>query len=408
MNRTTVALLMAALAACTARAENWPGWRGPASSGVSAETGLPVKWSGTQSVRWKAPLEGVGVSNPVIWGDRVFLTSADGRNNDQLHLHCYHVDDGRLLWKANFFGSSLSDGQFAPGGMAVPTPATDGKHVYALFGTADLFCVDFDGKPVWIRSLAQEYGSFRNRWGMSSSPLLHQGSLFVLVDHWAESYLLSIDAATGANRWRTIRELSIGWASPIPVRVNGKTQIIAAGNYAVKGYDFETGAALWTVGGMEMQCLPTPVPQGDRLFIGCTKGHVATALRLDGLRGEAAAGNVLWKGKRKGAFIPSPIVLGDHYYFVEESGVGNCLSTATGAEVWRERLNGKYFSSPFAGDGKVYFANEDGVVTVLKAGPKFEVLARNPLGEKLVASPALAGGRIFLRGDKHLYCIGDK
>jgi outer membrane protein assembly factor BamB len=400
------------LAICAApaaiRAENWPGWRGPRGDGVSRETGLPVQWSATKNVRWKAPLSGAGVSNPVVWGDRVFLTSADGRDNDRPHVLCFHADDGRLLWKASFFGTALSDGQFAPGGMAVPTPATDGRHVWALFGTGDLVCLDMDGKPVWVRSLAQEYGPFRNRWGMASSPLLVNGLLVVQVDHWADSYLLAVDAATGANRWRAPREMSIGWASPVAIAVGGKTQVVAAGNYAVRGYDLATGAEVWSIGGMEMQCVPTPVPQGDRLYIGCTKGHQGMAVRLDGARGELSAGQALWKARRKGAFVPSPIVVAGHYYFVDDNGIGNCLDAASGEEVWRERLGGKYSASPLAGDGKVYFTNEDGVVTVVKAGPKFELLAKNPIGERVIASPAAAGGRIYLRGDKHLYCIGER
>src|SRR5205814_9913820 len=187
--------------------------------------------------RWKVPLRGAGVSAPVVWGDRVFLTSSDGRLNDRLHLLCYHRADGRLLWEARFFGSSAPEGQFPPGGMAVPTPATDGRRVFALFGTGDLVCVDVEGRPLWLRSLAQEYGPFRNRWGMASSPLLADGLLVVQVDHWGASYLLGVDAATGANRWKTRRDTGVGWSSPLAVRVGGKTQVVAVGNYTVKGYD---------------------------------------------------------------------------------------------------------------------------------------------------------------------------
>lgn len=176
----------------------------------------------------------------------------------------------------------------------------------------------------------------------------------------------------------------------------------------MRGYDFASGSELWTVRGMEMQCVPTPVVLGDRVIAGCTKGHIAQAIRVDNGRGDLTDSHIAWKAARKAAFVPSSIAYEENYYFVEDSGFGNCISAATGEPVWRERLGGKFSASVVAGDGKVYFANADGVVTVVKAGPKFEVLAKNPVGERLLASPAISEGRIYLRGEKHLFCIGEK
>jgi outer membrane protein assembly factor BamB len=402
-------LLFVALVAAPAYAENWPGWRGPTNDGISTEKNLPIRWSATENIRWKAPLIGTGVSTPVVWGDRVFITCSDGRSNDRLHLLCLDRADGKERWHARFFGTALSDGQFAPGGMAVPTPATDGKHVWALFGTGDLVCVDFDGNPVWVRSLAQEYGAFRNRWGMAASPVLIGDLLVLQVDHWGKSYLLGVDAAKGANRWKTSRDASVNWASPLAVKVDGKTQIVASGTYAVKGYSAQTGEELWTVQGMQMQCIPSPVASGDHVYAVSGRDHFTLAIRLDGARGDLTKTHITWKAKSGAAYVPSPVVHGGYYYFVEDNGWGQCLKTDTGERVWRERLGGnKYSASPLVADGKIYFASEDGTVTVIKAGPKFEVLARNDLGEPIVASPAVSGGRIFLRGDKHLYCIGER
>jgi outer membrane protein assembly factor BamB len=403
------ALMLAALSATPALAENWPGWRGPTNDGVSTERNLPARWSATENVLWRAPLLGTGVSTPVVWGDRIFVTCSDGRSNDRLHLLCLNRDDGKERWHARFFGTALSDGQFAPGGMAVPTPATDGQRVYALFGTGDLVCVDFDGKPLWVRSLAQEYGGFRNRWGMAASPILVGDLLVVQVDHWGQSYLLGVDAVTGANRWKTNRDASVNWASPLAVKVDGKTQIVASGTYAVKGYSAQTGEELWTVQGMQMQCIPSPVASGDRLFAVSGRDHFTLAIRLDGARGDLTKTHIAWKAKSGAAYVPSPVVHDGLYYFVEDTGWGSCLRADSGAKVWRERLGGnKYSASPLVADGKVYFASEDGTVTVIRAGAKFAVLARNDLGEPIVASPAVSGGRLFVRGDKHLYCIGEK
>jgi outer membrane protein assembly factor BamB len=392
--------------AMAARADHWPAWRGPAGDGTSAEKGLPVRWSATENVRWKVELHGAGVSAPIVWGDHLFLTSSEGRRSDRLSLACYHCNDGRLLWRASFFGSTVPEGQFPPGGMAVPTPATYGRRVYALFGTGDLVCVDFDGKPVWLRSLAQEYGPFRNRWGMAASPVLVGDLLVVQVDHWGKSYLLGIEAATGRNRWKTGRDVSVNWTSPLAVQVAGKTQIVAVGTETVKGYDAATGAELWTVRGVQTQCIPSPVARDGLLYAISGRNHYTLAIRLDGRTGDLTKTHVQWKARGGAAYVPSPVCLGRHYYYVEDNGWGNCLDAVTGKRVWRERMGSKHQASLVAGDGKVYFTGETGVITVVKAGEKFEVLAKNDLEEDIVASPAVSGGRLFIRGSKHLFCIG--
>jgi outer membrane protein assembly factor BamB len=406
MVRCVPMLLVPLLLPGSVLAENWPAWRGPNHNGISAERELPTRWSATRNVRWKAELPGIGVSAPIVWGERVFVTACDGRLGDRLHLLCFHRDNGKVLWHARFFGSAVSDGQFAPGGMAVPTPATDGRRVFALFGTGDLICVDTDGRPIWVRSLAQEYGPFRNRWGMAASPILTGDLLVVQVDHPTESYLLGVEAATGVNRWRTKREVTVNWSSPLPVPAGKKTQIVAAGNFALRGYAAETGEELWSLQGLQMQYIPTPVLSGDRLFL--TGGSDSTALAVwfdSAARGDLTKTHVVWKA-RCGASIPSPLVLDGFCYCVEDSTFGMCLKADSGEIVWRERLGGtKYSASPVAGDGKVYFASESGRVTVVRAGPKFEVLARNDVGELVNASPALSQGCLFLRGDRHLYCI---
>jgi outer membrane protein assembly factor BamB len=398
--------LLAALLAGPAAADNWPGWRGPDHDGISFEKGLPTRWSAIQNVRWKAALPGAGVSAPIVWGERVFVTASDGRLGECLHLLCFHRDSGKELWHARFFGSATSEGQFAPGGMAVPTPATDGRRVFALFGTGDLVCVDTEGRPVWVRSLAQEYGPFRNRWGMAASPALAGDLLVVQVDHPGASYLLGVEAATGANRWRKRRDASVNWSSPLPVVVGTKLQIVAAGTYALRGYAADTGDELWRMQGLQMQCIPTPVASGGRLFAVGGRGSSALSVRLGGARGDVTETHVAWR-VRCGANIPSPLVLDGYCYCVEDGGLASCLRAESGTRVWRERLGGgKYSASPVAGDGKLYFPSESGRVTVVRAGPRFEVLARNEVGELLVASPALSAGCLFLRGERHLYCIG--
>lgn len=384
---------------------NWPGWRGPDATGVTPEKNLPVAWSSRQNARWKVPLSGAGVSCPVVWGERIFLTASDGRLNDRLHVSCFHREDGRTLWHAQFFGSAPTD-MFAPGGMAVPTPVTDGKHLFVLFGTADLFCLDLDGKPVWIRSLAEEYGPFRNRWGMAASPILIGDLLVVLVDHYSQSYMLGIDARTGATRWRTQRGTAVNWTTPLAVKVKGKTQIVTIGTYLVNGYDAETGEELWTVQGMQMQCIPSPAVDGELVYAVSGRRGNTLAIRLDGSRGDLTESHVVWKTPRGAPNIPSPVCYQGRYYLVDDDGLATCLDAATGSRLWQERLGGKFRASIIAGDGKLYFTSLEGVTTVLKAGPTFEVLAKNQLEDGIVATPAYSQGQVFLRTEKHLYCVG--
>jgi outer membrane protein assembly factor BamB len=387
---------------------NWPCWRGASRGGVSPEKDLPVTWSATENVRWKTAIPGAGVSAPIVWQERVLVTSSTGRSGEQLHLFCLHRDTGKVLWERRFFGSAVPEGRFPPGGMAVPTPATDGKRIFALYGTGDLVCVDMEGKPVWVRSLADEYGIFRNRWGMAASPLLLDGLLVIQVDHWGKSYLLGVDPATGRNRWRTMRDAAVNWSSPVAVRFEGRTQIIAAGTYLLEGYDAETGEKLWGVRGMMQQCIPTPVVRGERIYLVSGQTFTSLCVRLEKDDKGKPAARVEWKVPSKGTGIPSPLCIGDHYYYAEDAGWAACLSAADGKPVWRRRLSGKVQASPVGGDGKLYFTGVNGTVTVLRAGAKFAVLGRNEIGESIVASPALSQGCIFLRGEKHLFCVAGK
>jgi outer membrane protein assembly factor BamB len=386
-------------------ADNWPTWRGTAGTGVTSETQLPVKWSPTDNLRWKVELHGAGASTPIVWGDHIFLTSSEGRLNDQLHVWCYHRKDGKLLWHTRLFGTAPTD-LYAPGGMAVPSPATDGKHVYVLFGTGDLFCLDFAGKPVWIRSLAQEYGPFRNRWGMAASPILVEDLLIVLVDHWSQSYLLAVDKNTGVNRWKTDRDAAVNWSSPLAVKIKDRIELVVVGTHKAMGYDAKTGKQRWFVEGLHEQCIPTPVNIEETIFVASGEGTLA--IRPDGATGNLSKSHVLWRNKKGNPFIPSPLAYRGQVYIAADKGVVTCLDAASGTQLWKERLGDQYHASPVAGDGKVYFPSKEGVVRVIEAGPVFRLLAENDLGEMMVASPAISDGQIFLRGEKHLFCIGGK
>jgi outer membrane protein assembly factor BamB len=399
------ALVLVLIWPLTAAADDWPGWRGPTADGVTAEKRLPVTWSATENVRWKVPVPGAGVSSPVVRGERIFLTASTGRRNDELHVYYYHRKDGKLLWHTRLFGTAPTD-LYAPGGMAVPTPVTDGKHLFCLFGTGDLACLDLDGRPVWLRSLAEEYGPFRNRWGMGTSPILVGDLLVVQVDHTSRSYLLGVDTATGGNRWKADREAGVNWTSPLAVKVKDRVEIVALGTHRANGYDAKTGVELWSVSGLHEQCIPSPVALGDVVFV--TSGVGTLAVKLDGSTGAVDKTNVMWRNKKIVSYIASPVASEGRLFVVDGKGFCTCLDAASGKQVWRDRMGDQNHASLVAGDGKLYVPSKDGVVRVALAGPKFQLLAANDIGEMIVASLAVSDGDIFIRGEKHLFCIGAK
>lgn len=406
-------LLFAAVAAipCTqrARAENWPEWRGADRTGVSRETGLPTKWSESEGVLWKTALPGSGISTPVIWEDRVFVTSSDGAKQDDLHLICLSRDDGRELWHLRLWGTSPTLYHATKSSMASPSPVTDGKHVFAFYGTGDVICVDFDGGLVWQRSLASEYGEFENRFAASSSPLLYRDLLLLQCDHYGPSYLLAIDKETGADRWKADRpDVWLSWASPqlAPTGEGDEHELLVSGSHRLEAYDPLTGDKLWTVRGMSRECIPTPV-FGHGLIYASSGPNALTYCIRPGGRGDVTGSHVVWSNPRGVPFVPSTILVGDYYYLVSDKGIGTCLEAQSGKMAWRKRFGGAFTASPVAGDGKVYFCDESGKTLVIAAdGRGYQELASNQLDEPIFASPAISQGRIFVRTARHLYCIG--
>lgn len=391
------------------RAENWPEWRGEHRTGVSGETELPVQWSEKEGVLWKTTLPGSGISTPIIWEDRVFVTSSEGARQDELHLICLARDDGRELWRLRLWGSAPTLYHPTKSSMASPSPVTDGKHVFAFYGTGDVICADFDGGLVWQRSLASEYGEFENRFAASSSPLLYRDLLLLQCDHYGPSYLLAIDKATGANRWKADRpDVWLSWASPqlAPTGKGDEHELLVSGSHRLDAYDPLSGDKLWTVRGMSRECIPTPVFGHGRIY--ATSGpNAQTYCIRPGGRGDVTASHVEWSSPRGVPFVPSTILVGDYYYLVDDKGIGTCLDAHTGKLQWRKRFSGAFTASPVAGDGKLYFCDESGKTLVVAAdGKSFRELARNQLDEPIFASPAISQGRLFLRTAGHLYCLG--
>jgi outer membrane protein assembly factor BamB len=410
--RVAIALFSVSLFAAAdlreAKSENWPGWRGPGGNGLSHETGLPTHWSREKGVLWKTPLLGSGISSPIIWEDRVFVTASDGPDRDNLHVICLERDNGKSLWHQQLWGTSPTRYHGTKSSMASPAPVTDGKFVFAFFGTGDVFCLDFDGELIWQRSLASEYGAFENRFAASSSPLVYDQTVILQCDHYGDSDLIALDKTTGADVWKIDRPESwLSWASPqlVPVENTDRFELVVSGSHKLDAFNPTNGEKLWTVQGMCRECIPSPV-FGNGLVYAVSGPKGPTFAVRPGGRGDVTGSRVAWSTTRGAPFVPSAIVVGERYYLVDDRGIATCLDANTGKVRWGKRLSGQYTASPVAADGKVFFCDESGTTVVVASDTdRFQEIARNELNEPIFASPAISDGKLFLRTAKHLFCI---
>jgi outer membrane protein assembly factor BamB len=406
--RIAIALACCLTTLAPVRGENWPGWRGPRRNGVTADRGAPVSWSATSLVRWKTPLPGSGSSNPIVWEKFVVCTSSDGVAHQDLHVICLDHDSGKQLWHTRLWGTAPTLHHETKSSMATPSPITDGRRIFAFFGSGDVFCLDFDGKLLWHRSLADEYGAFENRFAASSSPLLFEDTVIVQCDHFGASYVVAIDKGTGANRWKVDRpEVWLSWSSPVCVSVPdaNRDELILCGSEKMDAFDPRSGEKLWTLRGMARECIPTPVV-GRGLLYAVSGPNAANYAVRPGGRGDVTDTHVVWSSTRGNPYVPSAILVGDYYYVVDDHGIGTCLDAGTGKTLWRKRMGGDFSASPVAAEDRVYFTNESGTTLVIRAGGAYEELARNAIDEPVFASLAISAGRIFIRSASHLWCIG--
>jgi outer membrane protein assembly factor BamB len=389
------------------RAENWPRWRGPEGNAVADKAALPVRWSPKDQVVWVAAIPGIGFSSPIVWEQHIFCTSAFDRGARRA-VHCLERKTGKLLWTREIRDAD-PEVTSAMTGYAAATPVTDGRRVIAFFGNAGVVAYDFQGKQLWHHRL----DPFETELGLASSPVLYRDKVILVCDHDGDrftsfdSFLLALDVRTGKVCWKTSRRgLFRSWSTPLLLPgARGKTELIVNGQEALRAYDPETGKPLWQVTGMSGWVTPSPVFGHGLIFATSGKNGPVMAVRPGG-KGDVTASHVAWRVPAGGPYVCSPVLYGDFLYVVTEVGVLSCFEAKTGKRQYRERLAGKFTASPVAGDGKVYMTNEEGTTFVVKAGGRFELLARNALKEYCLASAALVDGRILLRTEKHLYCIG--
>lgn len=432
-----IALLSSlALLTITVGAANWPQWRGPGGLGISDEKNLPVEWSVTKNIKWKIPIAGRGHSSPVVWGNKIFLTTAiEGdvvpgakaarhMNGDKEFLHpdsvgadrkhafkviAVNADNGKVLWERIAFEGTPYDNRHRKSSYAASTPATDGKMVYAFFGTEGLYAYDMNGKLAWKADLGK-LGTVGM--GTGTSPILHENLIILQCDedNGEASFIVALDKKTGKEIWRVPRKVQISWATPIVISTAKRTELITVGTESIIAYDPATGKELWRHKGVESNAIPSPVANHEMVFLSAGfPAKVAMAIRLGASGDLTESSNVAWKYAKGTAYVPSPILYEDYLYLTTDRGILTCLDARTGEvkyEGGRIPIPATFTASPVAFDGKILMTSEDGDTFIVKAGPKHEILGTNSVGEPVYASPAIAGQRIVIRGEKNLYSIG--
>jgi len=389
--------------AMIAASGSWPRWRGPSGQGLAADSGYPDTWSDTQNVLWRVRVPGRGHSSPIVWGDRIFLTA--GYGDGRAAIVSFRRSDGRQSWET-VVPDRTPEHVHPKNSQASATPTTDGNRVFASFGNKGVLAVDVDGRVLWHRSL----GAIDNYHGTAGSPLLYKDKVILFQDHAGGAFVTALDAATGRPVWRTGRQGSVGWSTPIAIRAFDHDEIIVSSERRVTAYDPETGRELWTAGGNLFEVIPTPVVGHGLVF--CASGRAGPTLAIrPGGKGDVTRTHVAWQSPRGSPFVPSPLVYGDYLYIVNDmASTAASFEAATGKLIWQGRLGVAtregFSASPVGVDGKIFFTNDEGETFVVKAGPTFELLHVNKLHARTLASPALVDKRWYFRTEQELLAIG--
>ncbi|HEU4767799.1 MAG TPA: PQQ-binding-like beta-propeller repeat protein [Pyrinomonadaceae bacterium] len=409
--------------------DNWPQWRGPRGQGVSEEKNLPLEWSPTKNIKWKTPIPGRGHSSPIVWGNRLFLTtSIEGAvipgatavkhiiNNEvvklpdtvgaershTLKLICVDTETGKIVWERTVHEGRMYDDRQTSNTYASSTPATDGRYVYAFFGSEGLYCYDFDGNQVWKASLG---GIAKMGYGEGTSPIIFENLVIVQADKelGQGSHIAALDKSTGKHVWKTARKNRASWSTPVVVQGSKRNELIASGAESVVAYDPLTGKELWQSEGLVSHAIPTPLAGTDFVFV-YAGSHDKRGYALS-----PGSNKILWRHDKGMAYVSSGVLYDGSIYLITDSGTMTSLDAKTGQlkyEGGRLPAPSTFFASPVAFDGKILITSQDGDTFVIAAGGRHEIVAKNSVGEPVYASPAVSGGRIFIRGERHLFCIG--
>ncbi len=431
----TVVLCLIVLSTTQLLAENWPQWRGPGGQGVSRETKLPALWTPGQNIAWKVEVPGRGHSAPVIWNDRVFITTAiegepvpgakavehidsgkpflhpDSVGADRMHTYkvlSYDGRTGKLLWEQAAWQGVPFDNRHRKSSFASPSVATDGTLVFAYFGSEGVFAYDVSGKPVWKASV----GKVKTLGlGAASSPVIHEGLVILQCDddEGKDSAIVALEAKTGRERWRTKRPVQVSWSTPVLVSAGARTELVTNGSEWIIAYDPATGKELWRTKGVASNAIHTPVVGNGVVVVSAGFPAKKTiAIKPGGSGDVTGTALILWTYDKGTAYVVSPIHYEGLLYLVNDRGVITALDVRTGEvkyEGGRVPVPASFMGSPIAADGRILMTSEDGDTFVIKAGPKHEVIATNSVGEPVYTTPAISNGRIYVRGERHLFAI---
>jgi outer membrane protein assembly factor BamB len=396
-------LLTARVVVC---AEDWPEFRGPTGQGHSSEHGLPTEWSETRNVVWKTRVPGGGWSSPAVANGRVWLTTSVKERGASLRLLAFDVQSGREVVNTEVFHARQADPSNPKNTLASPTPIIDGDRVYVHFGSDGTAAMTANGEIVWKTRLPYE-----SQHGNGGSPVLYRDLLIVSCDGSDTAFVAAIDKATGKIRWKTSRRQpwDQAYTTPLVIPVAGRDQLVSVGAYRAAAYDPESGKEIWRVGyGDGFSNVPRPVFGHGLVFIATGfQQPLLLAVRPDG-SGDVTKTHVAWTLRRGAPLTPSPLLVGDELYIVNDGGIASCLDAATGAILWQQRLGGAFSASPVFADGRIYFLSEDGVTTVIAPGREFRKLAVNTLDGATLASIAISNGSFYVRSQTHLYRIANK
>jgi len=420
-------------------AADWPHWRGPGANGVAADAALPTRWTASENVAWQSPLAGVGVSTPIVSGNRVFVTSQIGagvsRQGPRLVqggdaaaqgeralgtartaaspdktifvVEAFSRADGKRLWERQIAAEGELTTVHDKHNLSTPSPVTDGTAVYALFGTGQIAALTSEGRVIWQRHLGREISPFDVQWGHSSSPVLYGDSLILLCDHPSASYLLALDKKTGKERWRADRGKGrSSYSTPLVIEGAFGVELIVNSSERLDAYDPRTGQLLWYTGDANRFPVPSAVFHDGIVYT--SRGYRSgpyMAIRPGG-RGDVTGTHVLWNVPTGAPYVSSILFYDGVIYMANDVGVLTAIDAAKGTRLWQERVDGVFSASPVAGAGHVYFVSENGDTVVVQAGRAPRIVARNSIGGRTIASPAISDGRIFIRTDDHLFAIG--
>lgn len=394
-----VSIVLLLTIAVTSEAD-WREFRGPLGSSLAAGAQLPTQWSGKENIAWKVPLVGRGPSSPIVVGDRIYVTSSAGARQEKLIVLCFDMKDGSELWRRQFWATGRTLTHISSANAA-PTPASDGKRIFAFYSSNDLVCLDLDGNLQWFRGMAFDYPQAGNDIGMSASPVVSGNTVIVQIETMGDSFAAGLNVETGETRWKIDRKANSNWCSPTLLKQKGEKEVVLLQSpHILTAHDPVTGKQVWQY---ESECgsIPSAVTSAGRVYLP-TKG--LTALEV----GDSTAPKFLWESNQLSPSASSPIVDGDRVYTINRAGVLACASTEDGKILWQQRVGGSHWSTPIIADHHMYCINQEGKVRIVKLGEsKGEIVSEYEFGENIQASPAVVGNAMYIRSDKHLWKIAN-